>query len=83
MIADHLLEAFVPEDDLRSGGLVHEEARPGLTCFCGLIAATPGELDAHFLQVLTPGDLIGWDSQQQDGSFEKILDSYLSHAVSR
>jgi hypothetical protein len=66
-IADHLLEAFVPEDCRAGDGAVHEEVRPDLTCSCGFSAITPGQLDAHFLQVFAPGDLIGRDGRKHEG----------------
>ena len=63
-ISDHLLEAFAPEDDKGTDGLVHLEWGKNLTCFCGLSAATPEELDAHLLALFTPDDAIGRDGKR-------------------
>ncbi|MCW2929407.1 MAG: hypothetical protein JWM19_369 [Actinomycetia bacterium] len=63
-LGDHLLEAFAPEDDKGADGLVHLEGERKLRCFCGLAAATPGELDAHLIAKFTPDDAIGRDGKK-------------------
>ena len=63
-LGDHLLEAFAPEDDKGPDGLVHLEGERKLTCFCGLAAATPEELDAHLIAKFTPDDNIGCDGKK-------------------
>lgn len=63
-IGDHLLEVFVPGDNRGTDGQRHEEGTPSLTCFCGLAATTPNELDTHFRTVFTPADSIGRDGRQ-------------------
>jgi hypothetical protein len=60
-ITDHLLEVFTPDDCRGSDGLLHEEADPALTCFCGLVAATGREMDEHFLVVFIPAGSAGLD----------------------
>ena len=63
---DHLFEAFTPEDDKGSDGLVHMEGQQNLTCFCGLAASTPEELDVHLLALFTPDDAIGRDGKKHN-----------------
>jgi hypothetical protein len=63
-IGDHLLEMFAPDDDKGTDGRRHLEVEPGLTCACGLAAATPAQLDAHFLAVFSPDDAIGRDGRK-------------------
>lgn len=63
-IADHLLEAFAPADDKGTDGLAHLEGEQNLTCLCGLVAASPEDLDAHFVAIFTPADAIGRDGKK-------------------
>ena len=63
-ISDHLLEAFAPEDDKGTDGLMHLEGERNLTCLCGFTAATAEELDQHFLAVFAPADAIGRDGKE-------------------
>lgn len=56
-LADHLLQAFVPDDSIAPDGQVHEETSR-LTCRCGLAASTPAGLDTHFFRVFTPLDAV-------------------------
>jgi len=55
-IGDHLLRMFTPDDDKGADGRAHLEGDPGLTCLCGFIASTTGELDSHFLGAFVPAD---------------------------
>ena len=63
-IADHLFEAFAPEDNKGPDGSVHLEGERKLTCFCGLAATTSEELDEHLLAQFTPDNAIGRDGKQ-------------------
>jgi hypothetical protein len=65
-IGDHLLEVFAPDDDKGTDGRYHLEGELGLTCVCGLAAATAAELDGHFRQAFTPADHIGRDGRRHE-----------------
>jgi hypothetical protein len=65
-IGDHLFAMFASDDDKGSDGWYHLEGEPGLTCFCGLAAATAEELDAHFIAIFAPEDAIGCDGKKHE-----------------
>jgi hypothetical protein len=54
----------MPDDEKGTDGQVHLEGERNLTCLCGLVAAAPAELDAHFAAVFTPADAIGRDGKK-------------------
>jgi hypothetical protein len=58
--SDHLLAAFVPEDNLGPDGQVHEEGELR-ACSCGFSASSGPELDAHFLAVFMTADRLDRD----------------------
>ena len=62
-ISDHLFEVFAPDDGRAADGLVHMEGDVDLFCLCGA-GGSVSELDAHFLAVFTPADLIGRDGEK-------------------
>jgi hypothetical protein len=62
-IGDHLLEVFAPQDGRAADGLVHMEGEADLFCMCG-VGGSADELDAHFLVVFTPPDLVGNDGRK-------------------
>jgi hypothetical protein len=64
-IGDHLFEVFAPEDGMAADGLVHLEGESNLFCLCGA-GGSATELDAHFLAVFTPADLIGRDGDKHE-----------------
>lgn len=64
-IADHLFEVFAPDDGRAADGLVHLEGEANLFCLCGA-GGSASELDAHFLAVFTPADLIGRDGEKHE-----------------
>lgn len=64
-IGDHLFEVFAPDDGRAADGLVHLEGEANLCCLCGA-GGSPSELDAHFLAVFTPADLIGRDGEKHE-----------------
>lgn len=64
-IADHLFEAFAPDDGRTADGRVHLEGEANLFCICGA-GGTASELDSHFLAVFTPADLIGRDGGRHE-----------------
>ncbi len=64
-IADHLFEVFAPDDGRAADGLVHLEGEANLFCMCGA-GGSASELDAHFLAVFTPADLIGRDGDKHE-----------------
>ena len=64
-ICDHLIEVFAPEDGRAADGLVHLEGEENLFCMCGA-GRSHDELDAHFLAVFTPADLIGRDGRRHE-----------------
>jgi hypothetical protein len=65
-MTDHLLEAFAPDDSRAADGVVHEEWTGALACSCGVAAATPAELDRHFLAVFIPADPVGRDGSRHE-----------------
>jgi hypothetical protein len=66
-LGDHLLEVFAPEDGRAADGLVHLEGEQSLSCMCGA-GGSIDELDAHFLAVFTPADLVGRDGRKHEKS---------------
>jgi len=64
-IGDHLLEVFAPEDGRAADGLVHLEGEANLFCMCGA-GGSASELEAHFLAVFTPHDLVGSDGEKHE-----------------
>ena len=64
-IGDHLFEVLAPEDGRAADGLVHLEGEADLFCMCGA-GGSASELDAHFLAVFTPADLIGHDGDKHE-----------------
>jgi len=64
-LGDHLFEVFAPEDGRAADGLVHLEGEAELFCMCGS-GGTVDELDAHFLAVFIPTDLIGRDAHKHE-----------------
>lgn len=62
-IAAHLFEVFAPDDGRAADGRVHLEGQANLFCMCGA-GGSASELDAHFLAVFTPADLIGRDGDK-------------------
>jgi hypothetical protein len=64
-IGDHLFEAFAPQDGRAADGRVHLEGEAALFCMCGA-GGSADELDAHFLAVFTPADLIGADRRKHE-----------------
>ncbi len=64
-LGDHLFEVFAPEDGRAADGLVHLEGEQNFFCMCG-VGGSVEELDAHFLAVFTPADLIGRDGEKHE-----------------
>jgi len=64
-ICDHLIVVFAPEDGRAADGLVHLEGEENLFCMCGA-GGNSDKLDAHFLAVFTPADLIGRDGRKHE-----------------
>jgi hypothetical protein len=64
-VADHLRAMFTPDDDEGIDGRVHLEGETSLFCMCGA-GGSASELDAHFLAVFTPADLIGRDGERHE-----------------
>ena len=64
-IGDHLFEVFAPEDGRAADGLVHLEGETALFCMCGA-GGSADELDAHFLAVFTPADLVSRDGRKHE-----------------
>ena len=64
-IGDHLFEVFAPEDGRAADGLVHLEGEANLLCMCGA-GGSVSELDAHFLAVFMPADLVGRDGDKHE-----------------
>lgn len=67
-MADHLDEAFGPEDDRDAGGVRHAEAaRDGSgspaqwECLCGAGFGSAAQLDDHLRAAFTPPDRMGRD----------------------
>jgi hypothetical protein len=64
-IGDHLFEMFAPDDGRAPDGLVHLEGEANLFCLCG-VGGSAQDLDAHFLAIFTPADLIGRDGDKHE-----------------
>jgi hypothetical protein len=64
-ISDHLFEVFAPDDGKAADGRVHLEGETSLLCLCGA-GGSASELDAHFLAVFTPADLVGTDGDKHE-----------------
>jgi hypothetical protein len=64
-LGDHLLEVFAPDDGRAADGLVHLEGEADLFCMCGA-GGSADELDAHFIVVFTPSDLVGRDGHKHE-----------------
>jgi hypothetical protein len=64
-IGDHLYEMFAPGDGKGPDGLVHLEGEKDLFCMCGAGGSTQ-KLDAHFLDVFTPSDLVSRDGRKHE-----------------
>jgi hypothetical protein len=64
-IGDHLIEVFAPDDGKAADGRLHLEGEASLFCMCGA-GGSASELDAHFLAVFTPADLIGRDGEKHE-----------------
>jgi hypothetical protein len=64
-IDDHLLEVFETDGDAGPDGQVHLEGGASLFCLCGA-GGSARELDAHFLRVFIPADLVGRDGNKHE-----------------
>jgi hypothetical protein len=68
-LADHILEAFSPADDIGTDGQVHAElAGRQRACACGFAAASPPGLDAHLLAMFATPDGVGLDGSKHSSS---------------
>jgi hypothetical protein len=69
ILADHLGEMFIPDDDTDEASHVHAETH-ARTCLCGHVAASAADLDAHLLAAFTSPGHLGRDGRAHNPAEE-------------